>query len=195
MRTAKPLIRLGGCPVCSEFSLGAQSLCWFCHVAAHISGFENQTASTCGNPISRIYTEYNITSASSFTCNETSVNICDDRTQLVFNYTMCSDIMAYSGKFNHFLIYPSRAEPRIEWCNTCFGAYVTMICDLPIVFIGNSFELTVQKLSNWFTHQNFAQKQLWVLINNTESYNMYNILVNKYKCTWYIKILFRHAAS
>ena len=28
-RTAKTLIRLGGCPGCSESSLGAQSLCWF----------------------------------------------------------------------------------------------------------------------------------------------------------------------
>ena len=36
MRTAKTLIRLGGCPGWSESSLGAQSFCWFCHVAAHI---------------------------------------------------------------------------------------------------------------------------------------------------------------
>ena len=33
--TAKTLIRLGGCPGWSESSLGAHSLCWFCHVAAH----------------------------------------------------------------------------------------------------------------------------------------------------------------
>ena len=33
------LIRLGGCPGWSESSLGAQSFCWFCHVAAHISFF------------------------------------------------------------------------------------------------------------------------------------------------------------
>ena len=37
MRTAKTLIRLGGCPGWSESSLGAQSFCWFCHVAAHLS--------------------------------------------------------------------------------------------------------------------------------------------------------------
>ena len=30
------LIRLGGCPGWSESSLGAHSLCWFCHVTAHI---------------------------------------------------------------------------------------------------------------------------------------------------------------
>ena len=30
------LIRLGGCPGWSEYSLGAQSLCWFCHEAARI---------------------------------------------------------------------------------------------------------------------------------------------------------------
>ena len=36
MRTAKTLIRLGGCPGITESSLGAQSLCWFCHVAAHV---------------------------------------------------------------------------------------------------------------------------------------------------------------
>ena len=36
MQTAKTLIRLGGCPGWSESSLGAQSLYWFCHVAAHI---------------------------------------------------------------------------------------------------------------------------------------------------------------
>ena len=35
MRTAKTLIKLGGCPGWSESSLGAQSLCWFCHEAAH----------------------------------------------------------------------------------------------------------------------------------------------------------------
>ena len=35
-RTAKTLIRLGGCPGWSESSLGAHSFCWFCHVAAHI---------------------------------------------------------------------------------------------------------------------------------------------------------------
>ena len=34
--TAKTLIRLGGCPGWSESSLGTQSLCWFCHVAAHL---------------------------------------------------------------------------------------------------------------------------------------------------------------
>ena len=31
-RTTKTLIRLGGCPGWSESSLGAHSLCWFCHV-------------------------------------------------------------------------------------------------------------------------------------------------------------------
>ena len=31
------LMRLGGCPGWPESSLGAQSLCWFCHVAAHLS--------------------------------------------------------------------------------------------------------------------------------------------------------------
>ena len=35
-RTAKSLIRLGGCPGWSESSLSAQPLCWFCHDAAHI---------------------------------------------------------------------------------------------------------------------------------------------------------------
>ena len=35
-RTAKTLIRLGGCPGWSESSLGAHSFCWFCHVVAHI---------------------------------------------------------------------------------------------------------------------------------------------------------------
>ena len=37
MRTAKTLIRLGGCPGWSEPSLGAHSFCWFCHVVAHIN--------------------------------------------------------------------------------------------------------------------------------------------------------------
>ena len=35
-RTAKTLIRLGGCLGWSESSLGAYSMCWFCHVVAHI---------------------------------------------------------------------------------------------------------------------------------------------------------------
>ena len=34
---AKTLIRLGGCPGWSESSLGAQSLCWFCHEAAQFA--------------------------------------------------------------------------------------------------------------------------------------------------------------
>ena len=36
LNTQRRLIRLGGCPGWSESSLGAQSLCWFCHVAAQI---------------------------------------------------------------------------------------------------------------------------------------------------------------
>ena len=36
MRATKTLIRLGGCPGWSESSLGANSFCWFCYVAAHI---------------------------------------------------------------------------------------------------------------------------------------------------------------
>ena len=36
MQTVRSLIRLGGCPGWSESSLGAQSLCWFCHVMAQI---------------------------------------------------------------------------------------------------------------------------------------------------------------
>ena len=35
-RTPNTLIRLGRCPGWSESSLGAQSLCWFCHVPAQI---------------------------------------------------------------------------------------------------------------------------------------------------------------
>ena len=35
--TAKTLIRLGEAPGWSEYSLGAQSLCWFCHEVAHFS--------------------------------------------------------------------------------------------------------------------------------------------------------------
>ena len=42
-RTTKTLIRLGGCPGWSESSLGAQSLCWFCHVAAHIFLYSSLT--------------------------------------------------------------------------------------------------------------------------------------------------------
>ena len=45
MRTAKTLIRLGGCPGWSESSLGAQSLCWFCHVAAHFAIIKLSTIS------------------------------------------------------------------------------------------------------------------------------------------------------
>ena len=39
MWTAKTLIRLGGCPGWSESSLGAQSLCWFCHVMSRLIYF------------------------------------------------------------------------------------------------------------------------------------------------------------
>ena len=35
-RTVKTLIWLGTCPGWSESSLGTPSLCWFCHVAAHL---------------------------------------------------------------------------------------------------------------------------------------------------------------
>ena len=44
MRTAKSLIRLGGCPGWSESSLGAQSHCWFCHEAAQMDLGIAQTA-------------------------------------------------------------------------------------------------------------------------------------------------------
>ena len=37
MWTVNTLVSLGGCQGWSESSLGTQSLCWFCHVASHIS--------------------------------------------------------------------------------------------------------------------------------------------------------------
>ena len=43
MSTQRRLIRLGGYPSWSESSLGAQSLCWFCHVAAHLPFSESRT--------------------------------------------------------------------------------------------------------------------------------------------------------
>ena len=59
MRTAKTLIRLGECPGWSESSLGANSLCWFCHVAAHIAsacGMKTEARGTLlvGLPVSRV---------------------------------------------------------------------------------------------------------------------------------------------
>ena len=36
MRTAKTMIRLGGCPGWSESALGAQPHCWFCRVATNV---------------------------------------------------------------------------------------------------------------------------------------------------------------
>ena len=47
-RTVKTLIRLGGCPGWSESSLGAHSLCWFCHVVARILA-TNRTFFVRGN--------------------------------------------------------------------------------------------------------------------------------------------------
>ena len=41
-RRAKTLIRLGGRQGWSESSLGAQSLCWFCHEAAHLAPPSNR---------------------------------------------------------------------------------------------------------------------------------------------------------
>ena len=64
MRTAKTLIRLGRYPGWHESSLGAQSFCWFCHVAAHIllpvtddftnqiSGRKRMTVEIISGPIS-----------------------------------------------------------------------------------------------------------------------------------------------
>ena len=49
-RTAKTLIRLGGCPGWSESSLGAQTFCWFCDVAAHIQNPELLTQFVSDKP-------------------------------------------------------------------------------------------------------------------------------------------------
>ena len=40
MQTTKTLIKLGGCPVWSESSMGAHSFCWFCHDAAQLCFME-----------------------------------------------------------------------------------------------------------------------------------------------------------
>ena len=67
----------------------------------YFSGYANQTASMCDDEIAAQY-EYNVTGS---TCtNTTSLNICDDRTELVFNYTLCSDVMAYSGMTSHIIV-------------------------------------------------------------------------------------------
>ena len=43
------LIRLGGCPGWSESSLGAHSLCWFCHVVAQINVLTNASSEVWTN--------------------------------------------------------------------------------------------------------------------------------------------------
>ena len=53
MRTAKTLIRLGGCPGWSESSLGAHSLCWFCQIAAHMMNSCNKSGNSRSSPKSR----------------------------------------------------------------------------------------------------------------------------------------------
>ena len=45
------LIRLGGCPGWSEFSLSAQSLCWFCHVVAQVLKTVKLTESKLSPPL------------------------------------------------------------------------------------------------------------------------------------------------
>ena len=45
LRAQQRLIRLGGCPGCSESSLGAQPFCWFWHVAAHMNKHPDQSLS------------------------------------------------------------------------------------------------------------------------------------------------------
>ena len=47
--TAKALIRLSRCPCWSESSLGTHSLCWFCHVAAHINMTSEKPSEVFGN--------------------------------------------------------------------------------------------------------------------------------------------------
>ena len=60
-RTAKTLIRLGGCPGWSESSLGAQPFCWFCHVVAYLVG-EQTTKSMVRN--SFLWAMFNISKLS-----------------------------------------------------------------------------------------------------------------------------------
>ena len=47
MRSAMTLIRLGGCPGWSESLLGAQVICWFCHVADHSGISLNRQVREC----------------------------------------------------------------------------------------------------------------------------------------------------
>ena len=48
-RTAKTLIKLGACPGWPESSLGAQPLCWFCHVAVHFCFTDQKSFKICCN--------------------------------------------------------------------------------------------------------------------------------------------------
>ena len=52
------LIRLGGCPGCSESSLGTQSFCWFCHAAAHL--FLLMRRQLCPPPHTHIFCGENV---------------------------------------------------------------------------------------------------------------------------------------
>ena len=77
MRTAKTLIRLGGCPACSESSLDAQSLCWFCHVAAQICLGLMFTQFTTDHVESFINF-----SVSRFSKSQTYCRICNDKSNI-----------------------------------------------------------------------------------------------------------------
>ena len=112
-RTAKTLIRLGGCPGRYESSLGAHSFCWFCHVVAQVRSFGHLT-NCCNYPgiwIMWFYHRVMPTKHSERTVNRVNPD-CSQRSSLIWVYTVCSDLSVWSG-----------STPFVQTCQSDLGLH------------------------------------------------------------------------
>lgn len=63
------------------------------HRTRLLIGYSNISSVDCANAISGRYM-YDVAGS---TCTNTSVDVCTDKNEVSFNYTYCTDVMAYSG--------------------------------------------------------------------------------------------------
>ena len=110
-RTAKTLIRLGGCPDWSEPSLDANSFDWFCHVVAQLSSTQNgeqykhqgihQMSLVTRKPVFGVFDQVRLNPVCSAT--ETSYTQAGERCHEIMVYFVLRKLILQTHKRSHLL--------------------------------------------------------------------------------------------
>ena len=163
------LIRLGGCPGWSESSLGAQSFCWFCHVAAQIVDLPVCITWWGWKYFEIMYVFSNYFTYHSFLSHSFFL--------LYIVYPVCMFYVPSKKAFNTAELLSSKStQPTMSKVCSCQVFFIKNIItsDMVIIFDGGKFYIPRKQISSFIDQ-----------VNNEEIKKLCNIVM---LLLWYLQL-------